>query len=371
MNALNKELAATAPASASMPLREFLREEAIAGRLAALRKLSIWRFLASVAFNYLLIAAAIGLVIATASSSSGLPGTAGLALVYATAVVLIAARQHALLVLMHEGAHRTVSRNRALNDTLSDLLCGAPMLISTRSYREAHLQHHQHLNSPADPDWVRKVDDPAQRDQWLFPAQKPLWQLLGALYVHSITYLLKSLADNQIDNQAQPHPELTSKPSDQQLRWARYTVYALVALGLTLSGGWIGFLLLWVVPMFLVLPLIMRIRSIAEHFALPHNHPLSQSRTVRAGRLERLLLAPHHIGLHIDHHLLASVPFFNLPKLHELLLECEDYRQHAHLNDGYFLHSSYSATHPAAVAQGNHDTFARDLYETVSMRLTS
>jgi len=61
--------------------------------------------------------------------------------------------------------------------------------------------------------------------------------------------------------------------------------------------------------MFLVLPLIMRIRSIAEHFALRHDHPLRQTRTVRAGRLERLLIAPHYIGLHIDHHLAASVPF--------------------------------------------------------------
>ena len=129
--------------------------------------------------------------------------------------------------------------------------------------------------------------------------------------------------------------------------------------------------------MFLVLPLIMRIRSIAEHFALRHDHDLRQSRTVRAGRIERLLIAPHHIGLHIDHHMLASVPFFNLPRLHELLLECDDYRHNAHLNDGYFLHVPYRSAERAGsarsgtIAPDTKDTFARDLYGPASVQLTS
>jgi len=349
-------------AEANQSLRDFLRSEAVAKRLQALRTPSASRFIAAVLFNYGIIAAAI----TCATLAAGLIDSPILCSpVWLGAVVVIAARQHALLVLMHEGAHRTVSRNRALNDVLSDLLCGAPLLVSTRTYRRAHLAHHQHLNSGQDPDWCRKVDNKADRDQWLFPARVPLWRLLGTLYGHSVLYLLKSLADNQ---KAGPEPEPSASstpqraptPSDSTLAAAKYALYAVAGLLITLTDAWTGFALYWLAPMLLVLPLIMRIRSIAEHFALRHDHPLRQTRTVRAGWLERLLLAPHHIGLHIDHHLQAAVPFYQLPRLHCLLLKCPEYRNNAHLNDGYFLTArtgtkSLDSPPPRAL-------FATDLY---------
>lgn len=332
-------------------LREFLRQEHVANRLRALRQPSVGRFLGAVLFNYAFIAATIGLSV-----------TSGFWWLWPIAIVLIAARQHALLVLMHEGAHRSISRNRALNDLLSDLLCGAPLLVSTRSYREAHLAHHQHLNSEADPDWCRKVDHEPDRNQWLFPAEVPLWQLLVKLYGHSVAYLLKSLSDNQRSTSEAPAPQENGL-TDSTLAALKYGLYALVGLLLTLSSAWTGFLIYWLAPMLLVLPLIMRIRSIAEHFALRHDHPLRQTRTVRAGWLERLVLAPHHIGLHIDHHLQASIPFYQLPKLHQLLLECPDYQANAHINDGYFLRSR-QARKPL-----RKPLMAQDLYSTPSVVL--
>ena len=323
-------------------LREFLRETTVAERLKALRAPSPRRFIQAVLFNYSLIVLAICTATVVSTQLNSLIASG---LVYVFAIVLIAARQHALLVLMHEGAHRSISRNSKLNDLLSDLLCGAPLLVSTRSYRRAHLAHHQNLNSKEDPDWCRKVDSKTERDQWLFPAQIPLWRLLAQLYSHSVIYLLRSLADNQkSDNSAPTSQEQTLAQEnlpDGTLAMYKYLLYGAVGIALTLTGTWLGFALYWLAPMLLVLPLIMRVRSIAEHFALRHDHPLRQTRTVRAGWLERLLLAPHHIGLHIDHHLQASVPFYNLPMLHRLLLECPDYSENAHLNDGYFVRAGY------------------------------
>ncbi len=381
----------------TVPLREFLRQDTVAARLQALRAPSVWRFLAAVLFNYALIALAITLAVWGESllgdAREAAPPAPFAALTYGLvlllAIVLIAARQHALLVLMHEGAHRSISRHRGLNDTLSDLLCGAPLLVSTRSYRRAHLAHHQHLNSAQDPDWCRKVDNKKERDKWLFPARVPLWRLLLGLYGHSVLYLLKSLADNQRGktSPAQTHPgkvtvepgseSAGTGPSDKVLALGKYVLYAVVGLALTLTSSWLGLLLFWIAPMLLVLPMIMRIRSIAEHFALRHDHPLRQTRTVRAGTLERLLLAPHHIGLHIDHHLLASVPFYQLPKLHQLLLECEDYRDNAHLNDGYFINRQATPEPAPQIGEGRakgtasrpRASFAADLYGPPSEQL--
>lgn len=377
---LGTELGKAPELNQSQGLRDFLRSDAAAGRLRALRTPSIPQFLLAVLFDYSVIALAICVSELSGSWFLWLP-----------AIVIIAARQHALLVLMHEGAHRSVSRNRNLNDLLSDLLCGAPLLISTRSYRKAHLTHHQHLNTEHDPDWCRKVDNPTDRDQWLFPSTLPLWRLLGNLYSHSVLYLLKTLSDNQRTEPTDSvSPSQTSRSSnnpateqvteqvterspgakpanvlsDATLANLKYVLYAIAGVALTLTSTWSGLVLYWLAPMFLVLPLIMRIRSIAEHFALRHDHPLRQTRTVRAGRLERLLIAPHYIGLHIDHHLAASVPFYQLPRLHSLLLECSDYRANAHLNDGYFIRRSTRD-------QPSRGLFSADLYGSPSVALQS
>jgi len=343
----------------SFELREFLRSDGVAARLSALRTPSVPQFLLAVLLNYSLIALAIWISVLSDS-----------VFVWLLAIVVIAARQHALLVLMHEGAHRSISKNRNLNDLLSDLLCGAPLLIGTRSYRKVHLIHHQHLNTAEDPDWCRKIDNQTERDQWLFPAKQPLWRLLANLYGHSVLYLIKTLSDNQ---RAEPaNSESSSAAAEDVLpdatlsKW-KYLLYAAIGVVLTLTSSWVGLLTYWLVPMLLVLPLIMRVRSIAEHFALRHDHPLRQTRSVRAGWLERLLIAPHHIGLHIDHHLIAAVPFYQLPRLHSLLLECPDYRANAHLNDGYFI---LNRRPPAtSYRQDSHALFSADLYGPASVVL--
>jgi len=55
-----------------------------------------------------------------------------------------------------------------------------------------------------------------------------------------------------------------------------------------------------------------------------------------ASVMDRLFLAPKHIGLHLDHHLYPSVPFYRLPELHALLGENETYRASAHESAGYW-----------------------------------
>lgn len=339
-------------------LRNYLRQPHVAGQLQELRRLKPWRFVLAVAGNYL----AIGVVIAVATAATSAFNTMGLA--WLVGGILIATRQHALLVLMHEGAHRTVSSDRALNDILADLLCGAPLLVGMRSYRRDHLAHHQHLNTGSDPDWCRKTDDQQQRGQWLFPVTQSPLLVLAKLYGYSVTYLLRSLIANQAGTETK---SVQHQPSDKTLSYLRYALYASVATALTLTGSWASFIAYWLAPMLLVLPLIMRLRSIAEHFALRHDHPLTQSRTVRAGLMERALIAPHHIGLHIDHHLLASVPFYNLPALHRLLLDCPYYANSAHLNEGYFVRRSFG--YGDIPVEPTLTTLSEDMYTLPSAKL--
>ena len=74
----------------------------------------------------------------------------------------------------------------------------------------------------------------------------------------------------------------------------------------------------------------------AEHFGeLEYDHLLRSTRTVKTNFLECFLIAPHNVGYHIEHHLYPGVPYYNLPKLHELLMETSTFKENAHLTQGY------------------------------------
>ena len=59
--------------------------------------------------------------------------------------------------------------SKALNDLISDVFCGFPFGVTTRTYRANHVRHHEHLNTGADPDLVRTVGPDSHDEEWLFP----------------------------------------------------------------------------------------------------------------------------------------------------------------------------------------------------------
>ena len=62
---------------------------------------------------------------------------------------------------------------------------------------------------------------------------------------------------------------------------------------------------------------ILRLRAIAEHGATTDfSSPLTAARTNLGPAWLRWLFFPHNVNHHIEHHLYASVPMYNLPRLH-------------------------------------------------------
>src|SRR5262249_61139989 len=74
------------------------------------------------------------------------------ALAFAVAIIILAGRQLALAVLMHEAAHGTLFRARWANEHLADWLCARPVWSDTARYRRHHLGHHAHTGTERDPD---------------------------------------------------------------------------------------------------------------------------------------------------------------------------------------------------------------------------
>jgi fatty acid desaturase len=246
-------------------------------------------------------------------------------LLYVLMVALIGARQHALLILMHEGAHYRLCRSRRLNDGVSELILAWPFFVTMRAYRSNHTAHHRHMNTDRDPDWNRKVDQP----QWAFPKHwaELVWLLFGdlsGLNAIELMRLARSIAAQG------------SKPP----RWfvlSRLGFYLAAAALIIATGGGPIFMLYWLIPYFTWLAMVLHLRSIAEHFSIPDGKGAHAGvRTTRLTLLERLMLAPNNINYHAEHHRFPSVPFYRLPELHRLLISAPEFRRSAHLSDGYF-----------------------------------
>jgi fatty acid desaturase len=247
-------------------------------------------------------------------------------MLYVFAVVFIASRQHALLVLMHDGVHYRLLRNRRLNDWMSEVLLAWPHLVSARKYRKNHFGHHRHLNTAEDPDLMRRAGDPV----WVFPQAVPT--------------LVRTLFRDAVGLNAPALLKLAASvaKADAVPKWflaARYAFYAAV-LGIVIYAGGLEVLVLyWIVPMFTCLVLIMRIRSIAEHHAIEIGEPQTaypRTRTTDATWLERIFLAPKNVNYHIEHHFFPSVPFYRLPELHAILMSKPGYREGAHVTRTYW-----------------------------------
>jgi fatty acid desaturase len=122
----------------------------------------------------------------------------------------------------------------------------------------------------------------------------------------------------------------------------RVAYYAALIGLITLLGAWPPVLLLWFVPIMTLLPAILHLRSVSEHFGLPGGHELANARNVHTSFWERWLLAPHGIHRHLDHHLFPYVPFYRLAELHDILRDDADYRRLAYENGAYL----FGGTHP-------------------------
>ena len=118
----------------------------------------------------------------------------------------------------------------------------------------------------------------------------------------------------------------------------RILFYVVLFTALTIGGAgfWKYYLLLWFVPYLSTFFMFQYIRSVAEHFGeLAYDHLLTSTRSVKPNLVERFFIAPHQVGYHLEHHLYPGVPFYHLPKLHEVLMEDSMYNAKAHITQGY------------------------------------
>lgn len=234
---------------------------------------------------------------------------------YVLAVMMIGARQHAMLILMHEGVHYRLFKNKHLNELVGDVLLAWPCLVSMRSFSRNHLAHHRYLNTVDDPDVVRKQNDP----EWRFPMPRLrlAWilfkQFTGLGFVY-LVQVFRSLDKNAADE-------------TRSYKLARMGFYAAAVSIILYAGVFKLFLLYWAVPFLTWLMFTFRIRTMSEHPKIERTSQYATSLEYKLSLLERMLVTPKYAFYHIEHHSYPSVPFYRLPELHKALTTNEKFRK--------------------------------------------
>lgn len=244
-------------------------------------------------------------------------------LVLLAVIIMLGGRQMALGVLVHETGHKSLFTSQALNQFVGTWLAGYWVFSDKGAYMKGHLMHHKDCGTPNDPDLKNFDAYPVSRTSLRRKIARDLSGQLGWRRVKSIGKSLGRLTD------------LKATTKETLTRSVSCNVLMLVIM--TLVGApWLY--ALWVIAFMTSHMLITRIRQIAEHAAVPdHFEPDSRlnTRTIYINWLESLLVAPHDLNYHLEHHLIASVPIYRLKEFHQLLLE-KGYYEGVEFPRGYF-----------------------------------
>jgi fatty acid desaturase len=243
---------------------------------------------------------------------------------YVAAVLVIGARQHALLVLGHDASHYRYLSTRWRNDLYGNLFLMWPTFGSVEGFRKFHSTHHQYTNLAKDGNRRLWHTHNARGDfepEWVFPKTRlrlTLMVLRRAAFLTGVSWVIRGLIG----------PTFIPQP-----RWmvaARLAFYASAAGALTYFGAWLGFVWYWLVPFCTWQIAAQYIRLICEHSAVAADEEEYRvTRTTLPTRLEAAFVLPRNISFHIEHHWYPSVPFYRLPELHKLLMARKGFRAHA------------------------------------------
>lgn len=264
---------------------------------APLARKSAWKGPAMIAHAWLVILAAAGMAMA-------FPITIPLA------VMIIGARQLGLAILMHDASHGALHPNLKISDFLGEYLTPGGLV----QYRTYHLGHHKFAQQAEDPDLGLSAPFPITRQSL---RRKMIRDLTGQTHFKQRwAPLFKRIANRKPGDSALGiiGRFIASRP--------RFFIGAAVTIAVTAPlGYWWAWPVLWWLPSATWLPLVTRLRNIAEHACIPKDEPdpLRHARTTDAGLLERIFLAPYYVNYHCEHHMFMHVPCYNLAATQRLL----------------------------------------------------
>jgi fatty acid desaturase len=243
----------------------------------------------------------VGMLIWSVCSTYGLPWALPLMVLQAYFVAF-------LFMPMHETAHKTAFRSRALNLAVGHL---SAFMIAHRYeyYCLFHWDHHRYTQDPAkDPELIVGVKPSS--DTQLAIAYTGLLQLAGREWLMLHHALTGKVALPWI-----PDTKREIIVREARLYVAGYTLLLFISLALhTAILLWV-----WVIPL-LIGQLILRPYLYAEHTGCESTRSaFENTRTTYTGMVMKWFA--WNMPYHVEHHAYPSIPFHALPKLNRIVAD--------------------------------------------------
>lgn len=285
----------TADSTPADPYLDLRRNLLATTRVRELSRLRPWRALIDVAFCWLAIVAAWGLVAARPAWWSVL-----------LAIPIVGTRYYGLFIVGHDGLHRRLFSHTRVNDRIADLFVFAPIGAITRINHRNHIRHHRLLATSGDPD---------RHKHGCFNKTSPL-ELMG--FLTGASSLFRSLR-NVFGQKAKATP---AADSGKRSGYNWLDIAILLSWQVALIGGLTYFIGFWAWPVLWLFPVyVFAFLGDNARAFMEHSHPepdvlADQHRliTFTSNRVERQFFAPMNMNFHAAHHLWPSIPYYNLPE---------------------------------------------------------
>ncbi len=203
-----------------------------------------------------------------------------------------------LPIMMHEASHQLLSKRKSLNRFLG-FICGAPALLSLSSYISMHNLHHSKTHTEHDPD---NIENSAK-------GIIPLWLIYYIVLVIGVPAYIPTVAVVGYRN---------ANRARRRRILVEYVAIAAIMLTILATTPFEYFLKLWLIPLAFA-TCITNVRGLAENGLTTGGSVFTHTRTVLSNRFVRFMMC--NLNYHIEHHLFPGIPWYNLPKAHELMRE--------------------------------------------------
>lgn len=232
-------------------------------------------------------------------------------------LLIIGSRQRALAALLHHATHNSLAKNKKLNFFLADWLVAYPIFQNAQYYKKVHILHHAHLGSlDEDTDRIAQVESglASVTDKDTFYKKFFLKQVLMFGVLDYLKYLLTT--------------RLIDMLKDKKDRTGILVCHSILFVAFYFVYGVWGYLLLWILPYITVSQLLGWFLELSEHYRLyeKETQELKMARNRFPAWWERMFFGHHGEVYHLTHHLFPSVPSWNLSKVHNILMQDDEYR---------------------------------------------